>query len=132
MKTMHSFNSRHINYIKVAYPEFVFPPTREECREALLKKFGKDIRFLSYYEHSGCVWFLEGEGGPGTDCRFDGTRFAGVWIPSKDQQQTAQRAAEKSAPNGYRAAYDENLHAMAREDCDTYTDQCNGSDEEDE
>lgn len=35
---------------------------------------------LGYYEHGQCDWHLSGQGGPGSDCRFDGRRFAGLLV----------------------------------------------------
>lgn len=118
---IYSFNQRHPDYIKATFPEFVFPSSREECREALIKKFGKEIQFLGYYEHGDCVWFLEGEGGPGTDCQFDGVKFAGVWVPDA-KLKVKPRAKELRA---------DILKELAREECKRLTAEYNGTDEGD-
>jgi hypothetical protein len=129
MSTILSFNQRHSNFIKASYPKFRFPATATLCREKLKRKFGKDIQFLSYYEHSGSIWFLEGETPAGVEYQFDGVRFAGVWIPSDQDKAKARRLAgdldliaKIPKGRGLETAY----KAMARHDCEKYTKLMNG------
>lgn len=68
---------------------------------------------LSYFEHGNCVWFRKGHGLPGTDCRFDGVRHAGllVWEHGPDAM-------------GAKTYEDRGKDADAFLKC--YTDWCNG------
>ena len=117
---IYSFCRSHDNYLR----DFDYPETREECREALRKRFGDDIIFLGYYQHTGCVWFVEGEGGPGTECRWDGVQFAGVWVPSRAQRCKATKISKRSDTDR-----DEYLRLAAREDCEILTDRWNGEED---
>ena len=115
---IHSFSRRHQNFLE----DFEFPGSKEECRKALIKKFGADTAFLSYYEHSGCIWFVEGNGPPGADCRWDGVSFAGIWVPGTDIKLAARKLKLK-AGSADRAKY---MEQRASTDCETYTFWCNG------
>tara|TARA_R110000851_G_scaffold54489_2_gene128570 strand:+ start:615 stop:1163 length:549 start_codon:yes stop_codon:yes gene_type:complete len=76
-----SFGNRHTNYKDPAdvgikgvdrYGDVV-------ASQRLQRKLDSNTAFvLSYYEHSSCVWFLKGHGAPGTDCRWDGRKVAGL------------------------------------------------------
>lgn len=76
-----SFCTRHINF---ADPESVGILGVDQYGDArstvgLQRKLDCNTAFiLSYYEHGLCDWFLKGHGLPGSDCRWDGTRIAGV------------------------------------------------------
>jgi hypothetical protein len=71
MGHIRSLSNRHINNISY-----------EEAEELL--KTDPDVIPLSYYEHGNSVWMVSGsarESTPGIEFTWDGTRFAGVWIP---------------------------------------------------
>lgn len=116
---IHSFNRKHVDYLQ----GFDFPSTKEECRSQLIEKYGNDIVFLGYYEHGECVWFVEGMGGPGTECRWDGTQFAGCWVPDAEllRQVRYRDKLKKGTPE--RAA---KMIEWAKQACTVYTDWCNG------
>lgn len=118
-----SFNRWHNNFDYA----FDFPASKDACRETLTKIHGPDIVFLGYYEHSGCVWFVEGEGGPGTNCRFDGVSFAGYWVPHKGSKHALQYRYKLRVGTPERHA---KVLAWARTDCEDYTKWCNGETEE--
>lgn len=66
---LYSFNTRHSNFQH---------PDKFKLGSHIFKE-GLAFR-LSYYEHGESVWFLQGEGGAGTDCPFDSVSFAGVLV----------------------------------------------------
>jgi len=76
-----SFSNRHINYKEPgdvgvkgidSYGDVV-------ATQRLQRKLDSNTAFiLSYFEHGDSVWFLKGHGAPGTDCRWDGRRIAGI------------------------------------------------------
>jgi hypothetical protein len=68
MGSIRSLNRRHINSID--YDEAV----------AILKS-DKDAVALSYFEHGRCLWGVAGTMDGMPDFNWDGTSFAGVWIP---------------------------------------------------
>jgi len=68
--TLYSFNSRHISYKN---PDKFLPPSL-----GLRRKLDVGTAFLlSYYEHSGCVWSLQGDG---PQCRWDSVQCAGILL----------------------------------------------------
>jgi hypothetical protein len=73
-----SLSNRHIN--RIGYDE----------AKALLES-DADVVALSYYEHGNCVWMVAGsakENTPGVEFQWDGTRFAGVWIPDDSVRES--------------------------------------------
>ena len=116
---IYSFSRRHNNYLR----DFDFPASKIECREAIAKKYGGDVVFLGYYAHGQCQWFVEGCGGPGTDCRWDGVSFAGIWVPDKYlcKEASYRLKLKKGTP-----ARDAKMIEWAKQACSTYTDWCNG------
>ena len=112
--TIHSFNRRHTNFID---------PTSEQF-EALQAEHGADLIPLSYYEHGQCLWFVVGSDTPaGVEFQWDGTRFAGVWVPDAGLKGYAD---DENEPLGSpeRIA---RMSEYAKQACTTYTDYCNGS-----
>jgi len=80
-----SYCSRHTAF---EHPDKLFNVTREygwlvfNPRDlGLRRRLEVGLAFhLSYYEHGLCSWFRKGNGGPGTDCRFDGVTHAGLLV----------------------------------------------------
>ncbi len=122
-----SFNSRHINHkgystfgfyrngdlLKVEELEDADSITVEELNE-LARKLEVGLAFkLGYYEHGGCVWFLQGQGPPGTGCQFDGTPFAGLLVWEEDEENIGAKTYEDRAKD-------------ATGFIETYTAWCNG------
>jgi hypothetical protein len=77
-----------------------------------------DVVRLGYHEHGLCSWFVEGQGGAGTECVWDGVPFAGVWIPDTDVLDEA-----KNLTGAERLAF---MTQRAKSVCETYTQWCNG------
>lgn len=105
-----SFSDRHINYKSPI--ELGFFNTGEllseedlsdntitaEERTELIRKLEVGLAFkLGYYEHGRCSWFLQGRGGPGTDCRWDGTAFAGLLVWEEDEENIGAKTYEDRA-----------------------------------
>lgn len=116
---IHSFSKRHGNYLC----DFEFPSSEDECREELIKKYKGDVVFLGYYEHGQCSWFVEGRGGPGTDCRWDGVQFAGIWVPDKYLLKEARYTFKLKRGTPER---DAQMTEWAAQACTIYTCWCNG------
>jgi hypothetical protein len=116
---MHSFSRKHCNFLK----NFDFPASKDECREEIIKKFGDDVVFLGYYEHGQCSWFVEGCGGPGTECRWDGVQFAGFWEPDAELKKMARYnlKLKKGTPER-----EKKMVEWAKQACKVYTEWCNG------
>jgi hypothetical protein len=71
MGSIRSLSNRHINNIDY-----------DEAKQLL--EDDPDVIPLSYYEHGNSIWMVAGsarENTPGIEFQWDGTRFAGVWIP---------------------------------------------------
>lgn len=112
---LHSFNTRHISFkhpddfgISVnSYGEV------ETDQVGLRRKLECDTAFiLGYYEHGSCSWFLKGCGGPGTECRWDGTQVAGILIWTGKAKDVGNTEDERRK------------HASSI--CESYTQWCNG------
>lgn len=76
---------------------------------------------LSYYEHGSCIWFVQGLGEAGTDCRFDGVRTAGVWTPDDSIMEWIDKHGEPGSEK--RIQY---LTLVAAESCENYSSWVNG------
>lgn len=113
--TMVSFGRRHHNYTDPSavgikglnqYGEVI-------ATQRLQRKLDSRTAFiLGYYEHGRSSWFLKGEGGPGTDCQWDGVPVAGLlrWDgKARDLGKTI-----------------EDREKYARGALETYTQWCNG------
>jgi hypothetical protein len=76
-----SFGNRHINYKE---PEDVGVKGIDSyggviATQRLQRKLDSNTAFiLSYFEHGDSIWFLKGHGAPGSDCRWDGRKVAGL------------------------------------------------------
>jgi hypothetical protein len=100
-----SFSNRHHNNINP--------------NEALeMMKADPDIVGLSYFEHGNSMWFVKGEQPAGVEFQWDGTRFAGIWIPDKCVKDSYTTVEGKT-----RAQY---MEEQASSACTTYTQWCNG------
>ena len=78
---VHSFGRRHYN--KVEPEDIGFDYDDETGRyvpdEDLQAKLDSGLAFfLSYYEHSQCLWSLQGELPPGAQCPWDSVNMAGI------------------------------------------------------
>lgn len=133
-KTLH--NDKLIAFVSVEYDMWAGdekPSTRGRFvslnrrhtsfdREAFSKhRRDPDCVILSYYEHGDCCWFPLGQGVPGTDCPWDGVRIAGLWIPRADTMETLRYVSKTKGKKRRKLA-----EQMAKEDCELYTEWCNG------
>jgi hypothetical protein len=77
--TLYSLSHRHVNSIS--------------ADEALAKLEAnpKDVFPLSYYEHSGSLWSLQGSG---PRCEFDTVDFAGILVIERDSDETQEFTSE--------------------------------------
>jgi hypothetical protein len=128
---LYSFNSRHNSF---KHPD-EFKMGSAEFKKA--EESGLIFR-LGYYEHGQCSWFLQGEGGAGTDCQFDGVRFAGllVWkdtenAPWDGHCKTDPKTGEPILVNGKKQKIDntgryECAKKTAKAFCEGYTAWANG------
>lgn len=113
-----SYSHRHRNF---THPDKLFKVVRENgwlvfhpLDIGLRRRLEVGLAFhLSYYEHGLCSWFRKGNGGPGTDCRFDGVTHAGLLV---FEHGPAAMGAK---------TYDERA-ADADKFLQCYTDWCNG------
>jgi len=116
---IYSFSRRHSNFLNLGVTSIA------EARKELIRRFGKEnIGWLQlgYFEHGQCVWFPWADGAPaGTagDFQWDGTAFAGVWVPD----EYVRLNIGKCAPQVYR----KKLLEYCRQVCRLYTAWCNGS-----
>jgi len=102
----HSLSTRHMNF-------------NEDCPQILDDDV--DAVALSYYEHSGCIWFVKDSQTPGgVEFQWDGVRFAGVWEP--DECVSVSVPTECNTPELRRAW----MVKQAVSACETYTSWCNG------
>ena len=83
MGSIYSFGRRHNNFID------------REHAEMLLEEYGKDVVFLSYFEHGLCKWGVAGSMGNMPDFQWDGVSYAGLWIPDKYLIEEAEKLDEK-------------------------------------
>lgn len=81
-----------------------------------IKKTRKYYVLLDYFEHSGCVWSVSGEG---PQCQWDSVRFAGIWVPDRCLLNEVQKI--KLGPDRF-----VKMREWARQACETYTQWCNG------
>ena len=78
--TLYSFSRRHASF---KHPDnFTTPDDPEIEPSALQKEVAEKLKvghafWLSYFEHSGCVWSLQGQG---PECRWDSVHKAGIVI----------------------------------------------------
>lgn len=75
MGEVRSFSRRHHNSVK----------SQEEA-ERLMEENPLHVK-LSYFEHGNCLWMVMGDERPGVEWQWDGTRFAGLWIPNKEAME---------------------------------------------
>lgn len=101
-----SLSSRHINNI-----------SRTEAEELIAED--KDIVALSYFEHGQSLWFVKNSEAPaGVEFQWDGTRFAGIWIPDNSVRESY------TGQNGL--TRHEWMVLQAKQACETYTQWVNG------
>lgn len=110
---IYSLGSRHSNY------------NPERVKEAV--ESDPDAVPLSYFEHGNCIWgvaegFLARHPGTAGDFRWDGVRFAGVWVPDEHLRKTADDAGEAPGSVERRAR----MRQYAEQACTTYTAWANG------
>jgi len=72
MGEVRSFSRRHHNSVK-----------DQDEAERLMEQHPLHVK-LSYFEHGNCLWMVMGDERPGVEWQWDGTRFAGLWIPNKE------------------------------------------------
>lgn len=106
MGEIFSFSSRHVNNID------------RDRTDEILHEYGKDVVFLSYFEHGLCKWGVSGSMGNMPDFRWDGVGCAGLWIPDKYLIEEAEKYDEKERR--------EKMEEWARQACEVYTQWCNG------
>lgn len=108
-----SLNNRHINRID-----------RDEA-VALLES-DPDVIPLSYFEHGRCMWAVKGALDNTPDFCWDGTSFAGVWIPD---DCTRNSCPVKPAKKGKKVIGGERrqwFEKQAESACEQYTSWANG------
>jgi hypothetical protein len=108
MGHVRSLSSRHINHIDY-----------EEAKQLL--EDDPDVIPLSYFEHGNCVWMVMNgatSNTPGIEFRWDGVRFAGVWIPD-DCVRESYTGQDGLSRRDWMAKQAENC-------CATYTQWANG------
>ena len=92
--TLYGFNPNKLHY---AHPDD-HGITREGTSddEEIQKKLDEGLAFIvSYYEHGDCVWFVKGQGAPGSDCPWDGVTVAGVLIWEHDADDMGAKTYEE-------------------------------------
>lgn len=109
MGQIRSFSHRHINNIGVS-----------EATDLL--ESDPDVVPLSYFEHGQCLWDVQGGERIGRcpDMRWDGTRFAGVWIPDDCCRDEIKYVGKNKAKRRLRAV------ELAEQCCRVYTAWANG------
>ncbi len=109
---IYSLSNRHTSYNRDAIEEIM---ERKQSGEEV------DAVQLSYFEHGLCRWMVAGspKGGMAGDWRWDGTDFAGLWVPDDALIQEAEGLTGE--------ARREKMIEWAGQACDAYTDWCNGS-----
>lgn len=106
MGSIYSFCNRHVNF---AGPSKL---------EALIEEYGKDVVFLSYFEHGLCKWGVAGSMSGMPDFQWDGVDYAGLWVPDKHLLEDAKELNEKERG--------ERMELWAKQACELYTQWCNG------
>jgi hypothetical protein len=106
-----SLNRRHNNFDSDKVEAILEDPTESKYA----------VR-LSYFEHGNCLWDVqEGERiSCCPDMRWDGTRFAGIWIPDSCLREMADEIKDESER-------DKKLRQWAAQACVAYTEWCNGN-----
>lgn len=105
MGSIRSLSSRHINNID-----------RDEAVTILNEDV--DAVALSYYEHGNSMWMVMGDQPGFVEFRWDGVRFAGVWIPDDSCRSEGDGKDAK--------ARRDRMVKMAVECCKEYTFWANG------
>lgn len=117
MGKIYSFSRRHVNSIGI------------DEADDLMAENPNHVK-LSYFEHGSCHWMVMGESSPGMEFRWDGVRFAGLWIPDDDCMKTINartlKAMKKRPDTTFQDNRREALLDYARNVCKTYTQWCNG------
>lgn len=90
------------------------------------KEFSKHLRNrdcvkLSYYRHSDCLWYVQGEAPAGADCPWDSVHLAGLWVPGESSLQELQQVSKTKGKNRRAKAL-----ALARASCALYSAWSNG------
>lgn len=128
--SIRSLSNRHINNIDI-----------DEAVELL--KSDADAVALSYFEHGQSLWMVAGSDAtrtPGVEFQWDGTRFAGVWIPDKCVREsfTSVLSGKRTGNAGelaVKTTLDTNADGLTRREwmvkqaehaCETYTEWANG------
>lgn len=115
--TLYGFNDRLLSF---KHPEELGFNADQECDAYELQKKLDDGRAfrLGYYEHGQCSWFIQGQGGPGSDCPWDGTRFAGVAVFEDEECPMGATTYEDRAKDC--AGFLENYTAWSNGECYGY------------
>jgi len=108
---IYSFSSRHVNFIGY---------NKEEEIEDLLQNH--EAVPLSYFEHGNSLWMVAGDPAPaGVEFRWDGRRFAGLWVPDDDVFANIDYNGKTTGAERIKK-----LREYAAGICETYTQWCNG------
>jgi hypothetical protein len=112
MGTIYSFSRRHHNFLDLELASL--------GPEALDEHFEDGWVPLGYFEHGLCDWHITGEIPPGTagDYRWDGVRFAGVWVPDEELMAYIDPLEGQERTD--------KMREHARQACIIYTQWCNG------
>lgn len=107
MGHIRSLSDRHINSISM-----------EEAQSLL--ESDPDVVPLSYFEHGNSIWGVAGSMDHYPDMRWDGVKFAGVWVPDKCCRDEIALVGKNKAKRRLRAI------ELAEQCCKEYTSWCNG------
>ena len=117
MGKIYSFNREHINYIGI------------DGADDLMAENPHHVK-LSYFEHGNCRWMVMGESRPDMEFRWDGVRFAGLWVPDESCMENVNAHAFKLMKEHPGTTFQNNrkraLLDYAANVCETYTQWCNG------
>jgi len=103
---IHSFSHRHVNHIDIG-------------KARIMMESDPDIVPLAYYEHGNCIWMVsEGPHPAGVEFQWDGTRFAGIWVPDDCVRESYQGQDGLSRHDW--------MVRQAEACCEIYTQWCNG------
>ncbi len=116
---LYSFNARHASYknpealgLSGTLGEDGLPSVSNKNR-GLRNKIQHGLAyFLSYYEHSRCIWFLNGESPPFVEFQWDGVRLAGLLVWEGEYKEIPKAPEERRR----------DAEAFLK----TYTSYCNG------
>jgi hypothetical protein len=111
-----SLSTKHINNISVEEIEDMLQD--EICKEQTIA--------LSYFEHGNCLWGVRGSMNNMPDFNWDGTDFAGVWIPDDECIKTVDHYEKLAKEKDEEFNRNEKFKEMATQACKTYTAYCNG------